>query len=454
MKLKLIFIIGCLQAVFCSCSKEFLEEKPSTSIATPNSLEILTKLLDNELQNTSTSYLEVLSSDEYYFAEGTLLLDVVQRNGYLWKPDLYEGTQIVNDWNLPYSGVRNANVALEEIQKGLNAATSKEKEFLRSWALFVRARSFFRLVETFSPVYSKTTANTDLGVPLKLTPNVDEIKQRSTVQQTYDQILRDLDTALPGLNEDVDITSPNRPSKAATYSLLARVYMAMSDYENANKAAGEALKIHNKLVNFNSIQLPNNTPFKNHVDEIIYASHISGSVIPLPSLFPYICIDSALYKGYDENDLRKRVYFKLNSNGKPNLNQTSPYSIIAFSGFTTSELYLIKAECEVRSNNVTKSIEYLNLLLANRYKTGTYQPITSIGSADLLDKILLERRKELIFRGVRWGDLKRLNLEGRNITLTRKFNGQTYTLPPNSPLYVFPIPDQEVSRSSLQQNKR
>jgi hypothetical protein len=71
-----------------------------------------------------------------------------------------------------------------------------------------------------------------------------------------------------------------------------------------------------------------------------------------------------------------------------------------------------------------------------------------------LEKILIERRKSLIWRSLRWTDLRRLNKEGKNIELKRKLGDLEFTLAPNSPLYVLPIPDDEIALSGITQNKR
>ncbi|SEM08104.1 hypothetical protein SAMN05216436_101351 [bacterium A37T11] len=55
-------------------------------------------------------------------------------------------------------------------------------------------------------------------------------------------------------------------------------------------------------------------------------------------------------------------------------------------------------------------------------------------------------------RGLRWMDIKRLNKEGANITLTRNLNGQIYTLPPNDPRFALPIPEDVIDLSGMQQN--
>jgi len=74
--------------------------------------------------------------------------------------------------------------------------------------------------------------------------------------------------------------------------------------------------------------------------------------------------------------------------------------------------------------------------------------------AEALDTILVERRKELAFRGLRWSDLRRLNKEGWGIMLNRNLNGVPYTLPPNSELYTLPIPPDVIQLSGIMQNPR
>ncbi|MFT2658050.1 hypothetical protein, partial [Escherichia coli] len=80
-------------------------------------------------------------------------------------------------------------------------------------------------------------------------------------------------------------------------------------------------------------------------------------------------------------------------------------------------------------------------------RTGTFIPLTAISPADALAKVLVERRKELVWRGLRWQDLKRYKKQGQNTTLTRLLGTSRYTLSPNSNKYVFAIPQDEISQS-------
>lgn len=96
----------------------------------------------------------------------------------------------------------------------------------------------------------------------------------------------------------------------------------------------------------------------------------------------------------------------------------------------------------------------LNYLLIKRWKKGTYVPLTATDATDAVSKILAERRKELLFRGLRWMDIKRLNKDGAGITLKRVINGETFLLPPNDPRYAVAIPEDVIATTGMQQNPR
>jgi len=98
----------------------------------------------------------------------------------------------------------------------------------------------------------------------------------------------------------------------------------------------------------------------------------------------------------------------------------------------------------------------LNHLLITRWAAGTYVPHTAVDMDDALQQILTERRKELLFRGLRWTDLRRLNKEQRwALTLYRNAGGIPCILTPNDRRYVYPIPDSVLSMNpGMSQNQR
>jgi hypothetical protein len=84
-----------------------------------------------------------------------------------------------------------------------------------------------------------------------------------------------------------------------------------------------------------------------------------------------------------------------------------------------------------------------------------FVPITADNETKALKIILEERRKELVTRGLRWSDLRRLNMDPRfQVTLERTYNGEIYQLLPDDKRYTFPIPQDEIDRSGLEQNDR
>ncbi|MNH23081.1 hypothetical protein D3C79_829630 [compost metagenome] len=103
---------------------------------------------------------------------------------------------------------------------------------------------------------------------------------------------------------------------------------------------------------------------------------------------------------------------------------------------------------------MNEAMDYLNALLVKRYKTGTYVPLSETDPNKALAVILLERRKQLLFRGLRWLDLRRLNTDARfATTLKRTLDGVEYLLPPNDNRYTFPIPNYIIAASGMQQNQ-
>ena len=91
--------------------------------------------------------------------------------------------------------------------------------------------------------------------------------------------------------------------------------------------------------------------------------------------------------------------------------------------------------------------------MVKRWKAGTFNPFVLTDATETLRIILEERRKELLYRTLRWSDLRRLNKEANFAdTIYRKINGQKYQLLPGSQRYTFQIDRQAINISGIQQN--
>ena len=189
---------------------------------------------------------------------------------------------------------------------------------------------------------------------------------------------------------------------------------------------------------------------------IFFKSAIAKYPSTITFLNSFVTIRPSLIGLYNSNDLRLGLYFVVRPGGSTAIKRQydGNQTLYPFTGLAVDEVYLIKSECSARRNDLGTALTYLNKLLIKRYVNNTFTPVTATSQTDLLAKIIMERQKELVWRNLRWDDIKRLNKEGANIVLTRLLNGQTYTLPANDPRYVFPIPANEIQLGGIPQNIR
>lgn len=453
-----IRILLCSIVLYTSCTKDFLNVKPNSSIVAPKTLMDFENLLDDPSLNQGGA-LSTLAADEYEYVNEVAWLSTftaTERNSYIWSTDLYEGEGEIGDWNKPYSTVFYANSVLASLASKTDSLESSQAKFIKGWALFIRSNAFFQLVQNFAPIYYANTAANDLGIPLRLKPEVDEVLERANVEKCYDQIISDLLLAKELLPVGLFHEKRNRPSKEASMALLARVYLFMGNYDKAYEYANSTLSLYGKLIDYNTINLTAASPFLRTNEEVLFSSQMNNDfpATAMSSANTGITVSKELLTLFHDNDLRKSIFFTTRSNGTTYFKRGYNQALYGFNGLSTDELYLIKAECLARSNNVKEAMATLNLLLTNRYKKNGFEPIEANTMEDALISVINERRKQLIWRGLRWFDIKRLNKEGWDIQLSRKINNENYNLPPNDPRYVFPIPNDEINRSGIKQNKR
>jgi tetratricopeptide (TPR) repeat protein len=439
--------------------KKFLDTIPNSDLFVPATLEDFQALLDNESVMNETPTLGELSTDNFYLLQGYWQnLPAKEKNAYIWLSDVFQGQGDVLDWNTPYKQVFHANIILDGLPK-VTITNNNEQSWkaIKGAALFARAHAFYNVAQIFAPVYDSRTAATDLGIPVRLHSGVDEVSTRSTLQATYDRIIMDLQESATLLPLNIPLSNNRlRPCKQAAFALLARVYLSMSAFPQAKIYADSCLRLYDSLINYNSPGIPINTPlpFARSNTETLYQSRflsVTNTVLRgFGSKSSYI--DSGLYNSYAVNDLRKQAFF---TNGTPPiLKGTYTGNFSCFTGLAIDEVYLIRAECQARAGNVTDAMKDLNTLMEKRWRAGFFIPFTAPDAASALAIILEERRKELPFRGLRWTDIRRLNLtEINKITLTRKLD-LSYSLPPGDLRYVLFIPPDVISRSGMPQNPR
>ena len=443
--------------LFTGCKEGYLDIKSDQSLLVPATLQDLQALLDNPEKMNYGPALHIISTDDYkIFTTGNwAALTAPQRNAYIWAEDIFEGASSA-DWNRPYEQVFYSNVVLDQLAK-IDRTPKNETEWntLKGSALFYRAMAFFQLVNMFAAPYKASEAASTPGIPLKISSDVNERPGRGSVQEVYQRILTDLSDAY-ALLPDVQSTRLTRPAKLCVDALLARIHLVMGHYEEAYNHADAAIKAKPTLLDYNSLSGTSNRPISFNTaanSEVIYwhwAISYSFASSAVVSIAPDIVAS------YHNDDLRRSIFLRNRGNNIYTFKGNYTGDTFLFTGMAVDEMYLIRAECHARLNDVDRSMRDLNTLMKARWNMRSAFPqFTATTSDEALRLVLSERRKELITRGLRWSDLRRLNQDTRfAATLKRELEGMEYSLPENDKRYVFPIPQNEIDNNNIDQNER
>ncbi|WP_143960200.1 RagB/SusD family nutrient uptake outer membrane protein [Litoribacter populi] len=424
-------LIGC---------ESFLEAIPNKGISSADTLQDLEAILNNVGVFNLTPGIQNLSSDDYYLTDAgwvSLGRNMTQKAYTRELENVFEDEVFPSAWTWPYEQVFYANVCLERLNEIVpaNEAQTQKKKQLTGWAKFARAFSIYHLVQTFAEQYRQGEASSLQGLPLPKVPDVNNPAEVVSLEETYNFILSDLLEALRDLPSSVKYKS--QPNITSAHALLARVYLSMNEFSLAAKHSTEALGMYDNLLDFNNLESSAMFPIPLINDEVIYhALSLSTGGFERNQ---EVRIDSVLYQSYVENDLRKQLYFIIRPTGAINFRGSFSGNAEFFSGLTVGELYLIRAECRARLGDAEGAIEDLNRLLSSRFAAGEFEPIFLEDEANTLELVLEERRKELLFRGMRWSDIKRG--AASNAKLVREVHGEIFRF--ESPYYAFPFPVEE-----------
>lgn len=433
--LKYFILIGL--SLFFACNK--LDVKPDLSRIVPSTLEDFQGMLDNsaELFNIAFSGYGEIAANDFYVTDNDFQANFTPLTSSVYKWEIENmDDPYFSDWNAAYAKILNCNIVLDGLNE-VNTVQSELYKNVKGQALFHRAHSFFMLVGEFAPEYSINNLKKP-AIPLRTSSDINLKYGLSTVEEVYDFIFKDLELAA-SLLPDVPLYQ-TRPSKPAAFGLMARLFLIMGNYEKALIYSDLCWNLKSELLDYNLLDVASSFPISQFNKEVIF----QGSMV-----YDYLLsrnvlkVQANLLQLYEPIDRRKELFFIDNKDGtfgyKGNYNGNDFNKF--FAGIATDEILLIRAECQTRLNNVEMGLEILNSLLEKRYDNEYFVPILINSQEVLLQKILLERRKELLFRGLRWWDLRRLNQDANyKVTLIRELNGVKYTLPPNSPQFTFPIP--------------
>lgn len=447
----LTYILCVLLYTLSSCEK-FLDKKSDVSLSVPDNLEDLDALMNNLAIFIDDPRGGEISTDDYYVSEADFngLFSQDEQNLYLWDDNVYL-EDASNDWLRAYNAIYYCNIVLEklgEIQATDEVLDKIQFNKIKGEALYHRGKTYFHAAQLWCNAYDASTAESDLGLPLRLSSNFNEQSYRSSLRDTYERIFDDLTGS--SLLLPVKPSHPTKPSKPAAFGMLSRAYMTTRDYEAAGRYADSCLQLHSALLDFSTLDSESDNPIDEFCEEVI----IDGGIGPVILTQNRLRVSEELVALYGDGDLRRGLNFGQRADGSYIFKgMLKPYS--QFSGIATNEMYLNRAESYVRTGKLALATQDMDDLLVTRHEVDGYVPIDkNMDQQELLDVILRERRKELLFRGIRWMDIKRLNKDGRGITMRREWQGGTMEMQPNDLRFALPIPRTVIALTGMPQNPR
>ena len=224
-----------------SCNKEFLSAVPELDLSDATVFNTPARVLSQVNGLYGSAKNGSLFGGRYLIYNDIRGEDWVNRTtnsvtGY----STYQGNQDPSDsylagfWIQGYLTINRANLFLEGLAANPNAVSSTLAANYRGEAKFLRALTYFSLVQYFAKPYI-LDKGASAGLPLRLKGSVssaDNDMPRSTVAQVYAQILQDLNDAETELPDSYGtaLLNTTRAHKNAAIALKTRVKLAMGDY--------------------------------------------------------------------------------------------------------------------------------------------------------------------------------------------------------------------------------
>lgn len=369
----------------------------------------------------------------------------------------YEATQEVpaKMWKVMYKVISNANIVLMHID--LIKGDPDKKDAIKGQALIIRARCYFNLIRFYQHTYA--IAKNKPGVPLYLT-TVLEGTARASVEEVYKQILDDL-SAAEALLKNYERPSKDFYNKDVAQFLLANVYLTMGDWERGQAYAGK-IRTSYPLMSMAQYRDGFSTVNEEWVAGYIQTSQDywwydspacwydfgqNGSPWQAELIMPVKHFVEDIMAGDPRNltvpNPLKTGYYAATKFRE--LKTSGPYGDLI--DMRAAEMYLVEAECAARNNDLDTARKVLNALQSARGATVT----TVTEKEELIQAILLERRKEMWGEGLDYFDVMRLQLPvSKKITQGFFFN---IDIPANSNKLIMMIPEKEtVNNPLMEQN--
>ncbi|WP_158569182.1 RagB/SusD family nutrient uptake outer membrane protein [Chitinophaga silvisoli] len=413
-----------------SCSKHFLEVDPKGSLVA-SSVSDYDQLLNNLYVIYINSNAQVPMGDEMagmepYFSQANYRTQRLFR----WDDVVYESNDDAAEFTNTMLSIYEFNKIINEVETATDG-TESQKASLKAEAQAGRAWTYFLMINYYGLPYSATSA-TDLGFPIITAADITQTEfKRATVKEVYDFIINDLTAAIPKL--PAKTTSRLRMSKAAAEGILGKVYVFMGNYQDGLTWLNAAINdMSNSSIAVGLYDLQTETatggiydgtsvpPMTADIENIL----VKQSTCYWSYIYDELVLSPAASALFDPTDLRLKFYSDKTYGGYSypvsGILRKNRFSAFDF-GVLVPDLYLLRAECECRLNDLASAKTDVETLRKKRLPIATAPVPDSISGEkiSLLKFILDERTREFAVTGTRWFDMRRLSTDPL-------FSGNTY----------------------------
>lgn len=454
--MKKTYILIFLTILFLGCN-DFLEPKSQDQVI-PKHVEQLKEMLLGEIIQEKEDFLQYLPpmTDDFDDKFG----DRYEYRNDLWgyytwqqEPENSRDNVTKDDkaWGKLYHTIFVCNIIIHDTPD--LEGTEDEKNQLLAETYFIRAQSYFCLVNLYGEPYENAEqAKTALGVPINHeTTILNKRYTRSTLAEVYTLIESDLRESIRRFKNVVWEKNYVRPSQDVAYLLASRFYLYKKEYQLAKNYTDSIIQ-NNRYQFYNLPETPTSEYrwFLHSTNPEImfcYGMVDFGYVYTTARAAVYVASNS-LKSLFITNDLRKASF--ISQEIQPHKYNDATSNCYG-NTYRWAEVYLNRAEALVYLDDWQKAIEAINILRENRIK-GNYQ-IEATSKEDALQKVREERRRELCYEGHRWFDLRRYGMpELRHTFNTSSNTHKEYVLEAGSKAYILPIPQAIRRQNTIIEN--
>lgn len=344
-----------------------------------------------------------------------------------------------------YQMINYMNVIIDKIDDA--SGDESQKPRVKAEAKVLRAYFHYLAVNIYAKQYDPATASSLGGIAYVNNTNSGEIKQKLTVAQVYEHILEDCsEEEISHLYDRHANTT--RVDKSFGYAVRAKVFFQMKRYAEAATYALKAIEINGRIedrsscMDFGEWILSNDAPNQ--------YLHILAGIRVVPAMITISREMSGLFEPGDYVKDFTSGWNEIMGQLRGGLSGTLCYSGFAAQqnvyGIRSEQMYYIAGESLIRQGEIRKGLDYIDRVRIKRIDQ--YTPFTSLYDASPMTEqqamALLQKAKRIEFIGSydTFFDCKRWNSEDSyRHTITKDLSEYgTYTISPDSPLWVMPFP--------------